>query len=199
MDSDTRSGTPCEAALPASVTEAEKEQEVLGVINAMDEQTARRGVDLIFDVLRAWEVDYGKVSDELLEAACCKLSIDPRVGMIYVRCAGLILPMEALRRGVPVQRVKVAYAMSEESRRWWHALLIVRVLLKCGGKIEQVRLMRWLAHRMTSQELRAALALLREHRLVETSPVKSTDPLRPRTYHRLSAALQAAARPSSTL
>ena len=180
------------------VCEAEQLQKSLDAINNIHDQLASLAAPDVFDLLRAWETEYGKVADDLMAAASNKISVDQQVGQIYFRCRELIVPMEALRRGVPVQRVKVAYAMSEEGRRWWHALHIVRVLLKCGGKIEQVRLMRWLAHRMTSQELRAALALLREHRLVETSPVKSTDPLRPRTYHRLSAALQAAVQPSAT-
>ena len=90
----------------------------------------------------------------------------------------------ALRSGVPVKRVRVVYAMCEESRRWWFALHIVRVLLKCGGNVLHVRLSRWLGHRMASQELRDALAWLRDKHVVETYQVKGTDPLRPITWHR---------------
>ena len=90
----------------------------------------------------------------------------------------------ALRGGVPVKRVRVVYAMCEESRRWWFALHIVRVLLKCGGNVLHVRLSRWLGHRMASQELRDALAWLRDKHVVETYQVKGTDPLRPITWHR---------------
>ena len=54
--------------------------------------------------------------------ACAKLDLDPAVGSIYLQCLQLIPMMGALCLGEPVRRVKVAQAMSEEGRRWWHAL-----------------------------------------------------------------------------
>ena len=102
------------------------------------------GIGEIFDVLRAWWAEYGE-SKKLIDAACVKLSLDRTAGQIYLRCPELIPVMERLRHGEPVSRLKVT--MSEEGRRWWHALLVVDVLRKCSGVISHVRLVRWLGHR----------------------------------------------------
>ena len=123
--------------------ETSRKHEVLDTINSLEPKAALLAVSEIFDVIRAWWAEQGE-SKELLDAACTKLSLDPVVGAIYLKCPELILPMEHLRRGVPVQRVKVILAMSEEARRWWYALLVVRVLLKCNGVVSHARLLRWL-------------------------------------------------------
>ena len=169
--------------------EQDRKQEVLETFNSLDIKAARLGISLIFDVLRDWWAEYGP-SKELLEAACHKLDLDLAVGMIYLQCPELISMMEALRRGVPVRRVKAALSLSDEARQWWHALLIVRVLLKCGGVVSHTRLLRWLGRRADTLRIREALDLLKKAKLVETYHVKGRDPFRPVTWHRLT--LQAA-------
>ena len=163
--------------------ERDRKQDVLDTITSLEPKAALQAVDEIFEVLRAWWAEQGE-SKDLMETACAKLSLDPVVGAIYLKCPLLILPMEHLRRGVPVQRVKVVLAMSEEARQWWYALLVVRVLLKCDGVVPHSRLLRWLGHRADRSRIRGALNLLREAGLVETYQVKGRDPFRPVMWHR---------------
>ena len=165
----------------------DRRREALSVINRLDQRTALMGIGEIFDVLRAWWAEYGE-SKKLIDAACVKLSLDRTAGQIYLRCPELIPVMERLRHGEPVSRLKVT--MSEEGRRWWHALLVVDVLRKCSGVISHVRLVRWLGHRADAGQVRAALGLLREAGLVETYHVKANDPLRAVTWHRLTISLK---------
>jgi hypothetical protein len=166
-----------------------RRQEFLDILNSLESQ-GHYFVEPIFEVLRAWQQEYGEPK-ELVEAACQKLSLDPVVGAIYLKCPGLILPMEHLRRGVPVQRVKVVLAMSEEARRWWYALLVVRVLLKCDGVVSHARLLRWLGHRADRLRIRDAVDLLCEAKLVETYQVKGRDPFRPVMWHRFKLVISA--------
>jgi len=165
------------------VTEVDREQELLAVIEEIDWANHRMVAEL-FQVLRDWWTERGE-SRPLMHLVCEKMAIDPVVFAIYRQCSALIALMEPLRTGEPVRRVKVRFALSEEARRWWVALLVVRVLLKAGGVIGHVRLLRWLGHRADAVQIRAALELLRESELVETFQVNGTDPLRPITWHRL--------------
>jgi hypothetical protein len=166
-----------------SVADVDQEQELLAVIGEIDWSNSRMVVEL-FHVLKDWWAERGE-SRPVMHVVCEKMAIDPVVFAIYRQCSALITFMEPLRRGEPVRSVRVRLAMSEEARRWWVALLVVRVLMKCDGLILHSRLLRWLGHQADAGQIRAALELLRESGLVETFQVSGTDPVRPITWHRL--------------
>ena len=138
----------------------------------------------LFSVLGDWWTER-KESKTLLKVVCEKMAIDPVVFEIYRHCPALICLMEPLRKGVPVRTVKSRLAMSEVARRWWDALLVVRVLLKCGGLVQHGRLLRWLGHQADCQRIRMAIALLSQGGMVETFKINRNDPLRPITWYRL--------------
>lgn len=166
-----------------SPTEQEREKEFLTLLAQVHDPTPRL-VEEIFRCLRCWWGEIGP-SNALLSAVCKKFLIDQQVFTIYRQCPGLIGIMENLRKGEPIRRVREHWAFSEEGRCWWHALLVIRVLLKCDGPILHSRLLRWLGHRADAGQIRTALELLRESGLVETFQVNGTDPLRPITWHQL--------------
>jgi hypothetical protein len=120
-----------------------------------------------------------------MHVVCEKMAIDPVIFTIYRQCSALIAFMESLRKGEPIRRVKVKLALSEEARRWWVALLVVRVLVKCDGLIVHSRLLRWIGHQANSQQVATAVALLNEEGVVQTFKINGTDPFRPITWHRL--------------
>ena len=70
-------------------------------------------------------------------------------------------------------------ASREQRYGGWHALLIIRVLLKCDGAFSHVRLVRWLSHRADARPLRQALECLRGAGIAQTFHVNGSDPLRP--------------------
>jgi hypothetical protein len=166
-----------------SRTEQEQEIEFLTLLAQVHDPTPHT-VEEIFRCLQCWWQEVGP-SNTLQNAVCEKLLIDQRVFTIYRQCPSLVDMMESLRKGVPIRRARERWRLTEEDRRWWTALLVVRVLLKTGGVIAHVRLIRWLGHRADATQIRSALALLREVGLLETYPIKGTDPLRPVTWHRL--------------
>jgi hypothetical protein len=171
-----------------SVAEVDQEQELLAIIGEIDWANSRMVAEL-FQVLKDWWAEREE-SRPVMRVVCEKMAIDPVVFAIYRQCSALIAFMEPLRKGEPVRRVKVRLAMSEEARCWWVALLVVRVLLKAGGVIVHVRLLRWLGHQVDATQIRSALALLQEAGLLETYPVKGADPLRPVTWHRLTVVVE---------
>ncbi len=165
------------------MTDTERECEVLALIEKLD-STNLGIVAELFRFLKAWWAELGE-SSSLRDAVCRKLGIDDRVFTVYRQCPELIDMMEALRRGEPIRQAKRRWVLTEEARRWWTALLVVRVLLKNAGVIAHVRLLRWLGHQADAERIRNALALLRDAGLVETYQVKGNDPFRPVTWHRL--------------
>lgn len=167
-----------------AVAEIDQEQELLDLIGEIDWSNSHMAAEL-FQVLQSWWQERGP-SRKLLSAVCEKLFIDERVFTIYRHCPALVAIMETLRKGEPIRRVREHWDFSEEGRRWWVALLIVRVLLKCDGPILHARLLRWLGHKADCQQIRAGLALLNESGVVHTFKVGGNDPLRPITWHRLS-------------
>lgn len=170
-----------------SVAKIDREQELLAIIGEIDWSNSRMAAEL-FQVLQSWWQELGP-SRRLLSAVCEKLLIDERVFTIYRHCPTLVGIMETLRKGEPIRRVREHWAFSEEGRCWWHALLVIRVLLKCDEPILHSRLLRWLGHRADARQIRAALVLLRESGLVETFQIGGSDPIRPITWHRLKTAL----------
>lgn len=164
--------------------ESERRKDFIAVLHSLEANPAPYIVEAIFDTLRAWQTEYGQPKD-LLDIACHTLSLDRTAGHIYLRCPDLIPLMERLRNGEPIRKLKIT--MSEEGRRWWYGLLIVDVLRKCRGLVSHARLVRWLGHRADAGQIRGALELLCEAGLVETYHIKSNDPYRPITWHRLTA------------
>ena len=169
-----------------SVAEIDREQELLATIGEIDWSNSSMVAEL-FHVLKVWWTERGE-SRPVMHVVCEKMAIDPVVFAIYRQCSALIAFMEPLRNGEPVSSVRVRLAMSEEARRWWVALLVVRVLLKCEGLIVHSRLLRWLGHQASSQQVRAAVTLLNEEGVLQTFKVNGTDPLRTITWHRLARA-----------
>jgi hypothetical protein len=168
-----------------------RKTEFLDLMRVMDDKTASFSISLIFDVLRSWEDEYGRDSlMELMEAACQRVGIDSEVGRIYIICPKLIEPMEALRTGKTIRQVRDLLAISEEGHQWWHAVLVIRTLLKCDGTISHVRLLRWLGHKADRGQVRAALENLRNAGVVESFQTKGNDPLRPRMWHRLTSSFK---------
>ncbi len=168
------------------MADKEQEGELLEVIEEID-WADKRMVAELFSVLEDWWTEREE-SKALLKVVCEKMAIDPIVFQIYRNCPPLIYLMEPLRKGASVRTVKNRFAMSEDARGWWDALLVMRVLLKCNGMIPHSRLLRWLSHQLDSQRVRSAIALLRQVGLVETFTVKGNDPMRPIAWHRLNPA-----------
>jgi hypothetical protein len=156
--------------------------EFLSLVQSLETNSSPNMIKLYFETLGEWKIKYGDQKD-LLEAVCRKILLDKSVGQIYLCCPELIPLMERLRKGEPIRKLKIT--MSEESRRWWYALLIVRVLLKCGRVLSHIRLVRWLSHRADARQLREGLEYLRNSGIVETFHVNGSDPIRPITWHRL--------------
>lgn len=180
-----------------SRTEQEREKEFLTLLAQVHDPTPRL-VEEIFGCLRCWWEEIGP-SKALLSAVCKKFLIDQQVFTIYRHCPGLVDMMESLRKGEPIRRTRERWRLTEEDRRWWTALLVVRVLLKAGGVIGHVRLLRWLGHRADASQIRSALTLLREAGLLDTYQIKGTDPLRPVTWHRLTVAVENSPKASTDL
>jgi hypothetical protein len=168
--------------------EQDREQEFLTLLAQVHDPTPPLAEE-IFHCLRSWWEEIGS-SNALCSATCDKFLIDQRVFTIYRHCPALVGIMESLRKGEPVRRARERWRLTEEDRRWWTALLVVRVLLKAGGVIVHVRLVRWLGHQADATQIRNALALLQEAGLLETYQVKGNDPLRPVTWHRLTVAVE---------
>jgi hypothetical protein len=166
-----------------SVAEIDREQELLAIIGEIGWSNSHMAAEL-FQVLQSWWQEIGP-SNTLQNAVCKKLLIDERVFTIYRHCPALIEMMESLRKGEPIRRVREHWDFSPEARRWWHALLIIRVLLKCDGALSHVRLVRWLSHHAVAGQLRQALEYLHGAGIVETFYVTGTDPLRPMTWYRM--------------
>ena len=166
----------------ASSTE-KQERDVLELIEQAD-VTSLVLITELFQFLKDWWTEMGEPK-AVLDAVCRKLKIDQRIFTIYRHCPALVVVMERLRKGEPIRRVRADWAFSPEARRWWHALLILRVLLKCDGVLSHVRLVRWLSHRAEAGQLHQALEYLRDAGIVETFHVTGTDPLRPITWHRM--------------
>lgn len=170
-------------APPAPDQMISNRQQFLALLAQIPDERLPQATPLLFEALAAWGRERGP-SIELLDAVCDKLGIDRAVGSLYLHCPDLIPAMERLRQGEKVHNVKVSLALSAEGRRWWHALLIVGVLWRRGGAVDHVRLVRWLAHRAVAEEIRSALAYLRDHALLETFHAPGRDPVRPVTWHK---------------
>lgn len=158
-------------------------QQFLVLLGQIPDERLPQATPILFEFLAAWWRERGPCI-ELLDAVCNKLGTDRAVGGVYMRCPELIPVMERLRQGERVHNVKVSLALSAEGRRWWHSLLIVGVLCRRGGVVDHVRLVRHLAHRAVAEEIRAALAYLRDHSLLETFQTPGRDPVRPVTWHK---------------
>lgn len=160
-------------------------RQFLDLLTSLEPQKATELAPQLFETLR------GENDKDLLQAVADKLQIDPAITTIYLRCPELIGPMERLRRGEPVRRVRVALALSPDGRRWFHALQVFGVLCRNGGAISQSYLARWLSYRCVAPELQSALDYLRQGQLVETVRVPGKDPLRPVTWHKITLSLAA--------
>lgn len=166
----------------ASIIET-REREVLELIERVN-VTSPTMITELFQFLRDWWTELGEPKT-VVRSVCQKLQFDERIFTIYRQCPALVVVMERLRRGEPIRRVRVDWSFTPDARRWWHALLILRVLLKCDGVLSHVRLVRWLSHRADAGQLRQALVYLCESGIVETFHINGTDPLRPVTWHRM--------------
>lgn len=161
-----------------------KKDEIAQFLFSLDQNTALLTIEHIFMLLASWWQEYGW-PHELLSIVCKKLDIDRRIAEIYLRYPTVISMMERLRGGQSVRQVKCSLLMTEQGRLWWHALLVMKVLYKCDGRIAHSRLLRWLGHRANRDEIRSALDKLRDSGILETYFIEGADSLRPVTWYRL--------------
>lgn len=160
----------------------EQKREMLQLIDSLPQDTAMIGAVLLLDLLRAWAAESADYT-EAVHLMSSKLSIDTKIVQACIRYPEMVDLMQRLWEGTSPKELKVSCKTGK--RHSWYAWLVLNVIKKSGGVISHVRLLRWLGHRATAQEVREGLNKLCEANVIETYQAAGRDPLRPVTYHRL--------------
>ena len=144
-------------------------------------------VEMFRSVALYWServVDY-----ELLEAVARTTGVPLPIARLYVAYPPVSV-YERWRRREPL-KIKDALASteSEELHVWIIALSIYHTIFKHDGTLGHSALLRQLDHQVEAQEVKQALALLREASLIESFDEPGKQPWRPIVHHRIASAI----------
>ena len=126
---------------------------------------------------------------ELLVVVARKTNVPLPIAHLYVACP-LMSMFERWRRREPL-KIKDALAStdSEELQVWIIALSVYHTLNTFGGTLGHSALLRQLDHQVEAQEVKQALALLRDASLIESFGEPGKQPWRPIVHHRIASAI----------
>ena len=142
----------------------------------------------LFTLVGQYWTEYGH-DQELLVVVARKTGVPLPIAHLYTAYP-LMSMFERWRRREPL-KIKDALAStdSEELQAWIIALSIYHTIFKHDGTLGHSALLRQLDHQVEAQEVKQALALLREASLIESFDEPGKQPWRPIVHHRIASAI----------
>ncbi len=130
-----------------------------------------------------------EVDSTLLEAVARTTGVPLPIARLYVAYPPVSV-YERWRRREPL-KIKDALADTNSSdlQAWIIALSVYHTINKFGGTLGHSALLRQLDHQVEAQEIKQALALLREASLIESYDEPGKQPWRPIVHHRIASSI----------
>jgi len=142
----------------------------------------------MFTLVGQYWTEYGH-DQELLCVVARKTSVPLPIARLYVAYPPVSV-YERWRRREPL-KIKNALADTNSSdlQAWIIALSVYHTINKFGGSLGHSALLRQLDHQVEAQEVKLALALLREKSLIESFGEPGRQPWRPIVHHRIASSI----------
>lgn len=139
----------------------------------------------LFKSIGQYWTEYGQ-DQELLGVVARKTEVPLPIARLYVVWP-LVSVFERWRRRQPLKiKNALASTTSSELQEWIIGLSVYHTINKFGGTLAHSALLRQLDHQVEAQEIKGALALLRDASLIESFTEPGKRPWRAHLYHRIS-------------